>query len=359
VSRWDTFAALCGHLRAGLLGGVPPSCDPGIRWEHIVEASSHHFVTPALAWCVRDRTDIPSECRDYFAAALALNDERNQRLTKALVRIVAALNASGIEPTLLKGAARLVDGIYPAAKLRFLVDLDVLVAADLSAEAAAAVRRIGFDMETDAAVDPQFHHLPMLCDRDTGDGVEIHTKLTPAPYDAIIPTAWFIENADPFQLQQRRVRLPNATASLAHNVVHNQLQHRSYRWGQIELRQLLDLVMIRARHEHVIDWSELDRRFSSVGTGEVLATYLEFASVLFGQPAPRLSHAPRPRALATFRRTIERPAMRPLALLARIPVDYVLARRHDPFGLFKLVSPRTWSKAVWLIKTRLGHAKWR
>ena len=38
-----------------------------------------------------------------------------------------ALNAIGIEPVLLKGAAHLVGGVYPAPSLRVVGDLDVLV----------------------------------------------------------------------------------------------------------------------------------------------------------------------------------------------------------------------------------------
>jgi hypothetical protein len=50
--------------------------------------------------------------------------------------------------------------------------------------------------------------------------------------------------------------------------------HGLYALNKIQLRHLLDLALIRARHEGAIDWNELDRRFSTSGLGEVLATYL-------------------------------------------------------------------------------------
>jgi Uncharacterised nucleotidyltransferase len=355
VKPWNTFVALCGYLRAGLLGAVAPSPAADNSWDLLVEASSHHYVTPALAWCLRGQVGIPSEVGDYFDAALTLNGQRNERLTAALVRIVAALNAIDIEPILLKGAARLVDGIYPAPKLRFLGDLDILIPADRSAEAVAALERIGFD-EHDPPFDHHHHHLPMLHERDTGAGVELHTKLTLPPYDAIISAAWFSENTKSFQLQDRRVRLPDATRSAAHTIVHDQLLHLNYQSNRVQLRQLLDLAMVRARYESTIDWTELDHRFCSVGMGQVLATYLEFAKVLLGQPTPQLSHVPRAGALADFRRMIEPPSV--LRHLAKVARMYVSARRRDPLGVLRLIRPRTWSIRIRQVKTRLGKAKW-
>jgi hypothetical protein len=48
------------------------------------------------------------------------------------------------------------------------------------------------------------------------------------------------------------------------------------------------------------------RRFSAAGFGELLATYLHFADELLGQPAPKLSHAPRSDAMAKLRSTESR-----------------------------------------------------
>ena len=178
MKRWDAFAALCGHLRAGLLGGAPPDPADDTDWMLLVEASSYHYVTPALAWCLRERSDLPPEIRDYLDAALALNARRNRHLTEALARIATSLNAIDIEPVLLKGAARLVDGVYPAATLRFLGDLDILIPAERAQEAAAVLKRMGFEAIETAGWNAAHHHLPMLREPDTGACVELHTELT-------------------------------------------------------------------------------------------------------------------------------------------------------------------------------------
>ena len=141
--------------------------------------------------------------------------------------------------------------------------------------------------------------------------------------------------------------------------MHGPLNHADYRWGRVQLRQLLDLAMFRARYENMIDWAELDRRFCSAGQGAVLATYLAFAEDLLGQAAPPdLGHAPRMRAMADFRRDIDWPAMRMLAHL-RMPIDYVVARRGDPLHILKrLVSPQTWSAALQLVRAAIDKGKW-
>jgi hypothetical protein len=345
---------LCRYLRAGLLAGPPPEPGADVRWELLIEASSHHYVTPALAWCLRDQLGLPSDVREYLDAALALNERRNERLIEALVRIVAALNMIGIEPVLLKGAARLVDGVYPAVKLRVLGDLDVLIPGNRSADAAMALKRIGFYLEADARLDAAHHHLPMLRERDTGAGVELHTELTLPPHNGIVSATWFREHTRSVQLRDVRISLPDATRTVAHNIIHDQLNHENYRLGRVELRQLLDLAMLRAKYENMIDWTDLDLRFCSVGKGAALATYLEFAKLLLDQPAPVLSHVPRTDVLAVFRRNIERPVLAQL----QGKIGRVLAQRDDPIAVLrKLMLPQTWSAVFRLVRAAF-KARW-
>lgn len=102
------------------------------------------------------------------------------------------------------------------------------------------------------------------------------------------------------------MRLPEPTRNLGHTIFHSEIFHDHYALNKIQLRHLIDVVLIRARHEKAINWDELDRRFSAAGAGEVLATYLHLAGELLGQTAPQLSHAPRRDALAGLRSTESR-----------------------------------------------------
>jgi hypothetical protein len=310
VTRWDALLAICGYLRAGLLGGVHQSPDD-VRWESMIEVASVHLVTPALAWCLRDDA-MPADVRDYFASVLALNGQRNERMLAGLARMAQALNAIGIEPLLLKGCALIVEELYADPALRLQGDADVLIPKERAADALAALTRAGFaTKDSDVVLPDEHHHLPMLHDSRSGLGVELHTDVISSAPDAAIATAWFGERARLVIFRDQRVRLPEPTRNIGHVIFHSHLYHALGVRNQIHLRHLLDVAMIRARYESDIDWAELDRRFVAAHYGEALATYLDFAHMLLGQPAPKLINAPRPDAFDELRRAETRNTSRP------------------------------------------------
>lgn len=309
MKRWRAFQALCGHLRAGLLDRKPLDIDPRMPIELLIEFSSQHLVTPALAWCLKDAANNSADARAYFAAVLELNTTHNAGILDGLARVLAALNKAGIQPILLKGAAHLVEGIYPAPGIRIVGDIDLLVATDEAAAATAALHAIGF-VTPPTPVSKTHHHLPMMHDHEARLTVEIHTRVEHRLPDLIAPYAWFRQNTRQLPFRGLRALLPDPTRIIAHNVIHGQLNHENEREGMIGLRQLLDFALIRARHGARIDWPELERRFARGGADEVLATYVAFAKKLLGQPAPRMKSRPRAAAMETLRRTADPAASR-------------------------------------------------
>jgi hypothetical protein len=377
MTRWDAFADVCGYLRAGLLAGKPPRRRRNREWVLLIETSSFHFVTPSLAGCLKDELGLPHEIREYLDAVLTFNGRRNVLLLETLSRVVAALNAIDIEPVLMKGCARLVEGEYPQPSMRFLGDLDVLVPTNRATDAYAALVANGFgERPEDGIPSPNFQHLRLLHEDKTGAGVEIHRQVT-VYCPRVLSTPWFCEGTRPFRLRGNlHVRLPDPTRSACHNIVHDQFDHKRYQDRTIELRQLLDLALIRKRHEAAIDWAELDHLFCRNDLGEVLATYLQFCEELLGQKAPRLRCRPRVGAIKRFRRIVDPPKtpkfaqtatalaskltriaaaltgkLAPIATaLARIVKDYVAARRRDPLGVLKLLYPTKWPPRLKLLK---------
>lgn len=306
MTRWEAFTTICSYLRAGLLGGKrAPERD--IVWELIIEVASFHLVTPALGGCLGTAADVPPDVRNYFEAAAALNDRRNEGVLSGLARIAGILNTIDIEPLLLKGAAHLVEGTYPEPSMRILGDVDILIPASRSVDAVAALKAARYSTKpSDVVPPPAHHHLPMLHDPENDLGVELHTDVLSRSPDAVISTAWFREMARPVVFRNQRVLLPEPTRNAGHTIFHSEIFHGLYALNKIQLRHLLDLALIRARHEGAIDWIELDHRFSAAGFGEVLSTYLCFAEELLGQPAPKLSHSPRKDAMAELRGTESR-----------------------------------------------------
>jgi hypothetical protein len=161
-----------------------------------------------------------------------------------------------------------------------------------------------------------------------------------------MPASEFYKNSRAVAFRGAQVRLPDATRSAAHSIVHDALDHESYLRGTVELRRLLDLVMIRVKYEPRIDWAELDCRFSAAGFGPALATTLSFAERLFGLPVPRIVQSARQHKA---KRRAER-----WGQIARMPRDYVAARSRDPWGVFNLFKPRTWPARIYRMRVLLG-----
>lgn len=301
MTRWDAFTALCGYLRAGLLGGERYR-HGGVAWESLIEIASFHYVTPTLARCLGRDADVPEDVREYFEAAAALNARRNELMQRGLARVVGLLNAIDIEPMPLKGAAHLAEGLYPEPSLRLLGDVDILIPSNRGADAEAALKAGGFARRpADILPPPQHHHLPILHDSETGIGAELHTDVISRSPDAVIATDWFRQSARPAMFRGQRILLPDPTRNAGHIIFHSEIFHEHHALKRVQLRHLLDLALIQTRHESAIDWNMLDRRFSAAGLGEVLATYLGFAEELLGRPAPKLTHAPRANAMEDMR----------------------------------------------------------
>ena len=111
--------------------------------------------------------------REYLDAVLRFNSERNALLLVTLKRVAALLNAIDIEPVVLKGATELITGSYPAAGMRVIGDLDLLIPIDRAQSAAAALKKAGF-APVGPPLPPNHHHLPVLADPETAAGVELH-----------------------------------------------------------------------------------------------------------------------------------------------------------------------------------------
>ena len=58
-----------------------------MSWELLIQSSSHHNVTPALSWCLKDEL-VPPEVRNYLDAILCLNGKRNECILDGLAHIL-------------------------------------------------------------------------------------------------------------------------------------------------------------------------------------------------------------------------------------------------------------------------------
>jgi hypothetical protein len=161
-------------LREGLLGGQRAE-KVAADWGPIIEISNLQLlVTPAVAWILKDRPGLPLDVREYFETVHLLNGKREQAILDALAIALRQLNNVGIEPILLKGAAHLVEKLYPPGT-RFVGDVDMLVAPDQAEQTTMILLKAGY--ETSSEPLPSGHrHLPVLHDRRSGLAIELHKR---------------------------------------------------------------------------------------------------------------------------------------------------------------------------------------
>jgi Uncharacterised nucleotidyltransferase len=314
----------------------------------LINASSRHFAAPALAWCLQNHEGLPADFKAYFEAVLGLNDERNKTMLSGLKRVVIALNAHDIEPMLLKGAARLIDNVYPHLSIRFLGDLDLLIEPGRMEEAAIALKKIGFAPKPNDPVGPDHHHLPMLHD-SYGLGVELHKSAVLPPFDSILSNTWLWTESSQIHLDGMSVRLPNPTQSLVHNIIHDQLLHHNFARETFELRQLLDFALIVHRQE--VEWDEVDRRFKEANIGQVLATYSMFSQSFLGIRPPALSFEPKADALSKFKSR-----MQTRAVVLSLAAEYMRICAREPLAPLRLLSPLTWANRVRAVRNAFNSS---
>ena len=148
-------------------------------WRTAIAVADRHLVLPALAACAADLgivEALPLEIAEMLALVRSGNVRRSRALLAALEDTTVALNGIGIEPVLLKGAARLVDELYPDPGWRLMADLDLLIPADAAEGAWAALVERGYAVV--GGDRPGSRHLAGLRHPGTGAVIELHRDLT-------------------------------------------------------------------------------------------------------------------------------------------------------------------------------------
>ena len=205
-------------------------------WEDVAARATNEFVLPAFAAAVRElglHGSLEPELRAFLAMAHAANIKRNGGLRGQLAAVVGALNRAGVEPVLLKGAIRLVDGLYPDPGWRIMRDLDLLVPGDRLGDAVAALNGAGYAPQPPAPGEPPrvgHHHYPELTRPDHRATVEVHAELFQTERQRRLLRAAEVSGASrPKTFDGVRARLPSVDHQIVHLVGHSQISKSARR----------------------------------------------------------------------------------------------------------------------------------
>ena len=248
------FELLCALVATGL-GRRPVAPDlvaavasADVPWPRLVTLSGTHLLTPALAPALADRAlrdAVPDELRQYLAAMHEAAMLRNQALRAQLEHVAGLLNAIGIVPMALKGAIRLVDGLWPDPALRFMHDIDLLVPADAVAICASQLAASGWQPSPDGSHEAE-HHLS-LHHPEAPARIELHRLPLAGPHDRLLPAPQMLARAEPVGLGGAVVAVPAWEDQLVHLVAHGMLQHAFLESGRFLLRDLVEQTLLTAR----------------------------------------------------------------------------------------------------------------
>lgn len=285
----SVFAQLCLLVRCAL-GNEPDAAavlsDAGIDGEAVTRLALHHRVASFLHILLADPAIgpvLPCDLRQFLPVIHEANAGRNARLLRQLDGLLALLNGAGIEPVLLKGVARLVDGVYADPAARFMGDIDLLVPEAQLALADATLRAAGY--RPAGAPNPnadEHHHLPVLWHEKAEACVEIHRAVVERWREALLPAGEIVARSEPAAVDGRRARLLAPPDSILHLIAHDQLQNHRFLTGDIMLSELVEGVLLARRG----GTQALEAAFlqaGQAGGGLAFATFLQLCERVVGE----------------------------------------------------------------------------
>lgn len=203
---------------------------------------------------------LPADLADCLGAMFELNAARNETIRRQLIEVLSTLNAAGIRPLLLKGAASLLSPLYGDLGSRLIGDLDLLVPSESLRDASAALQRLGYQRALHVGCDEdhyrRFHHDAPLMHPDRIAAVELHRRYVISARGTRLMEAL----ASPpmtLTVDGASACLPQPTERLAHNFLHQMVQDSGYVRGNFDLRQLYEAALLVSRYGTVIKWSAL------------------------------------------------------------------------------------------------------
>jgi hypothetical protein len=221
----------------------------------VLALANRTLTTPSLIEFVsRFEQRVPTEVSSYVRTIYERNQTRNDRLAAQLAETVAAINACGTTPVLLKGAAMLATASRDRWGLKLMSDLDIMVSPDEIKTVMAGLLAIGYRLafQTRPGAEKWFAELTRPSDVGT---VDLHLG-APGPEFFYRPAGYLLAHCERKPVGRGFAYVPSATYQALILMVHDQFQDHDYWIGTIDMRHLLELRDL-ARSDGGIDWDKL------------------------------------------------------------------------------------------------------
>lgn len=274
-------------LSSLLVGETPRDVD----WMSVLALANTALVTPQIYSAARRAGTVsrmPAEVRAFLHEVWVRNRERNRRLFAQLRDATSALNAVGLEPTLLKGAAYWATMGRPPRHDRILTDLDLLVGEQDAAVAVRALQAAGFATIERGA---ELTHTVAELGRPQDVGIiDLHTR-PPGP-EALARAAMAVPGQTvSVSWDGVRAKAPSPALQVFLLVLHDQFQDGGYWRGEFVLRHLLEIAAL-SREPGGVDWSVVASLAQTRLVRNVTDAQLLAAATICGALTPKTARRP-------------------------------------------------------------------
>ena len=266
--------ALCG-LIACLAGELPKRQE---NWEALLSLANDTLTTSTLAERVLDdgrAGALPDDVRIFLETIRERARWRNQVMDRQLAEALCHLNAAGLVPVAIKGAALRIAERRDEGRL--LSDLDLVVQPCDKAKAVRALERAGYACHT--MMDDS--ERPVALARPVDAGM-IDLQFGFGGGRLFYDFAELAAASRARSFDGGRVLVPDATTQAALFILHDQIKDQDYWRGLIELRHLLDIALMADD----IDWDRLSFKFADPLSRAALRTQLVALERLLGLRIP-------------------------------------------------------------------------
>lgn len=256
----------------------------GIDWGLWLAACHRHRTTAlafkALSGSCADLAPPPAleQLRSYYRA----NSLRNLGMQRELVRIVQALEKSGVPALPYKGPA-LATMAYGDAGLRNYVDLDILIRPADVARAEQALVGLGYNLTDEcrrhAEAYRQAHHHIVMTLPASKTLIEVHWRLVTRRFRFDLSFAELWQRRQPVDFLGRQVSALAPEDMLLVACVHSSLH------GWQRLYEVCDVAGLVERYP-ALDWQSLAERARRLGAERMLLLGLALAETLLGVRIP-------------------------------------------------------------------------
>lgn len=276
ASHSAALTSLCACLR----GAVPARVD----WVSLIGLANETLTTPALIDLVGQvERRIPEDVCAYVRDIYQRNMARNDRLAAQFEEAVVAINACGVTPVLLKGAATLATAPDARRGTRLMADLDILVAPDQVEAALGALAGIDYQMHFETAPENEKWFAELKRPHDVGM-IDLH-RSAPGPAYFYRPAGQILNHCRPLSVGRGSAYVPTATHQALTLIIHDQFQDYDYWLGGIDVRHLVELREL-ANSPEGIDWDQLVSFAPSDLARNAVETQLVALSELLGVDVP-------------------------------------------------------------------------